>query len=58
MSDPSSYSPPNYHPLFNKKEPSPETNMNLYFISSIWDDDLIERLGDDKWKCIWCDDIF
>ena len=30
-------------------------NMKLSFVSSIWDDDLIESLDYNKWKCIYFD---
>ena len=29
--------------------------MKLNFISSIWDDDCIEIIDDNKWKGNWCD---
>ena len=33
-------------------------NPKLDFISSIWDDDLIQRLDENNWQCLWCDKIF
>ena len=58
MSDPSSNSSLICHTLFNKKEASTETKTKLDFLSSIWDDDRIERLDVNKWNCIWWDNTF
>ena len=30
----------------------------LTSIKSIWDDDQIEKLKDNQWKCLWCDVTF
>ena len=29
--------------------------MVLGSISSIWEDEQIEKLEDNQWKCLWCD---
>ena len=30
-------------------------NDTLNFISSIWEDDCIEKLDNNQWECLWCD---
>ena len=32
--------------------------MKLDLISSIWGDYCIDRLDENKWNCIWCDNTF
>ena len=55
MSDPSRTPSSKYHHPFCKTESSPGKNDILDFISSICDDDHIERLDNNTWKCLWCD---
>ena len=43
----SQYSPA-FHSFFNKEKTSAETSTKLDFISSIWDDDHIQRLDEKK----------
>ena len=58
MADSHGNSPSNYHLLFGCK-PSNSTNIAvLTSIKSIWDDDDIEKLEDNQWKCLWCDFTF
>ena len=58
MSAPLSKSSSNHHPLFNKEKVCSEKEMKLDFISSIWDDDRIQRLDENKCQCFWCSNIF
>ena len=54
MADPSGNSPSKYHLLFSQK---PSHSGNIEFrssISSIWEDDHIEKLENNQWKCLWC----
>ena len=44
-----------YHPLFGRKPLSSKNIAVLTSIKSIWDDEHIEKLEDNKWKCLWCD---
>ena len=54
MADPSGNSPPKYHLLLSQK-PSHSGNIEvLISISFIWEDDLIEKLENNQWKCFWC----
>ena len=54
MADPSGDSPSKYHLLFSRK-PLQSGNIEvLSSISSIWEDDRIEKLGNNHWKCLWC----
>ena len=46
------------HQLFNKEKTNSETENKLDFISSIWDDDQILRLGENNWQCLWCNTSF
>ena len=46
MSSPTSQSSTVFHYFFNKKNISVETATKLDFISSIWDDDHIQRLDE------------
>ena len=41
--------------MFHKTYSYSGINNTLNFISSIWDDDCIVRLDDNKWKCLWRD---
>ena len=55
MADPSGNSPSKYHLLFSRK-PSNSGNISvLSSISFISEDDHIEKLENNQWKCIWCD---
>ena len=54
MADPSGNSPSKYHHLFSRK-PSHAGNIEVISsISSIWEDDHIEKLEKNQWKCLWC----
>ena len=58
MADPYGNSHSKYHLLFGCK-PSRSNNIAvLTSIKSIWDDDHIEKLEDNQWKCLWCDFTF
>ena len=58
MSDPPGNSPSKYNHLFRQK-PSHVGNIKvLSYISSICEDDCIERLENNQWKCLWCNVIF
>ena len=46
MSSPTSQSSPSFHSFFNKENAGAETATKLNFISSIWDDDHIQRLDE------------
>ena len=39
-----------FHSLFNNKK---ACTKKLVFISSIWDDDCINRLDENNWQCLW-----
>ena len=55
MTDPYGNSPSKYHLLFSRK-PSNSGNIAVIIsISSIWEDEHIEKLEDNQWKCLWCD---
>ena len=48
-------SPSKYHLLFSRK-PSNSRNIEvLSSISSLWEDEYIEKLEDNQWKCLCCD---
>ena len=55
MADLSSNSPSKYHLVFSQK-PSKSGNIAvLISISSIWEDEQIEKLKNNQWKCLRCD---
>ena len=55
MVDPSGNSPSRYYLIFIPK-PSKSGNIEvLSSISSIWEDDHIEKPENNQWKCLWCD---
>ena len=55
MTDPYGNSPSKYNLLFSHK-PSKSGNISvLSYISSIWEEEHIEKLEDNQWKCLWCD---
>ena len=58
MADPHGDSPSKYHLLFGRKSSNSKNIALLTSIKSIWDDDHIEKLEDNKWKCLWCDFTF
>ena len=58
MADPHENSPSKYHLHFGRKPSNSKKIAVLTSIKSIWDDDHIEKLEDNKWKCIWCDFTF
>ena len=51
-------SPSKYHHLFSQKPSHIGNTEVLSYISSIWEDDRIERLENNQWKCLWCNVIF
>ena len=58
MYDHSSNSPINYVFFLNKGNSFSERKMKQDFISSVWDDDLIEGIDENKWKYFWYNNIF
>ena len=58
MSSTTSQSSSAFHSFFNKEQTSAETKTWLDFISSIWDDDHIQRLDEKNWQCLWCNQNF
>ena len=55
MADPYGSSPSKYHLLFGRKPSNSDNIAVLTSIKSIWDDDQIEKLEDNQWKCLWYD---
>ena len=55
MEDPHGNSPSKYHLFFGRKPSNSKNIVVLTSIKSIWDDDHIEKLEDNQWKCLWCD---
>ena len=55
MSDPSRESSPYLHHMFQQSYSSPRMNYALNFISSIWEDNRIEKLDNNQCDCLWCD---
>ena len=58
MADPHGNSPSKYHLLFGRKPSNFNNIVVLTSIKSIWDDDHIEKLEDNQWKCLCCDFTF
>ena len=58
MADPYGNSPSKYHLLFGRKPSNSGNIAVLTSISSIWEDDHIEKLEDNQWRCLWCDVTF
>ena len=58
MTDPHGNSPSKYHLLFGHKPSNSKNIAVLTSIKSIWDDDHVEKLEDNQWKCVWCDFTF
>ena len=58
MSYSASQSLSKYNYLFNNENTCAEIETNIDFISSFWDDDLIQRLDENKWQCLWCKTSF
>ena len=52
MLSPTSQYPSLFHSFFNKEKTSAETATKLDFISSIWDDDHLQRLYEKNWQCL------
>ena len=48
---PTSQSSSKFRSLFNEEKARAEIFTKLDFISSIWDDDHIQRLNENNWKC-------
>ena len=58
MEDPHGNSPSKYHLLFGRKSSNSKKIAVLTSIKSIWDDDHIENLEENQWKCLLCDFTF
>ena len=58
MVDPYGNSSSKYHLLFGRKPSNSGNIAVLTSIKSIWEDDHIEKLEDNQWKCLWCDVTF
>ena len=58
MADSYGNSPSRYHLLFGRKPSNSGNIAVLISIKSICEDDHIEKLEYDQWKCLWCDVIF
>ena len=54
MADPYGNSPSKYRLLFSRKPSNSGNIAVLSSISSIWEDEHIEKLEDNQWKCLWC----
>ena len=54
MSDLSGNSLSYYNLLFSLKPSNSGNIAVLSYISSIWEDDHIEKLENNQWKCLWC----
>ena len=54
MVDPSGNSTSKYHLIFSRKPLHSGNSEVLSYISSIWEDDHIENLEKNQWKCLWC----
>ena len=51
MVDPYGKSPSNYHPLFSLKPSNSVNTTVISSISSIWEDEHVDILEDNQWKC-------
>ena len=58
MADPYGNSSSKYHLLFGRKPSNSDNIAVLTSIKWIWEDDQIEKLEDNQWKCLWCDVMF
>ena len=58
MADPSGNSTSKYHQLLVRKPPHAGNIEVLSFISSIREDDHIEKLENNQQKCLWCNAKF
>ena len=58
MADPYGNAPSKYHLLFGRKPSNSDNIAVLTSIKSILEDDQIEKLEDNQWKCLWCDVTF
>ena len=43
-----------FHSLFNNEKACAEKEGKIDFISSIWDDDRIQRIDENNWKWLGC----
>ena len=55
MADPYGNSHSKYNLLFNRKPLNSGNIAVLSSISSIWEDEYLEKLEDNQWKCLWYD---
>ena len=58
MADPHGNSLSKYHLRFGRKPWNSNNIAVLTSIKWIWDDDHIEKLEDNQWKCLWCNFTF
>ena len=58
MSEPPGNSPSKYHHIFSHKSLHVGNTKVLGSISSILEDELTERLKNNRWKGLWCNVIF
>ena len=58
MEEPYSNSPSKYHLLFGRKPSNSDNIAVLTSIKSSWDNNQIEKLEDNQWKCLRCDVTF
>ena len=58
MADPYGNSPSKYHLLFGQKSSNSDNIAVLTSIKLIWEDEKIEKLKYNQWKCLWCDFTF
>ena len=54
MEYPYGNSPSKYQPLFSRKSYHSGNIEVLSSVSSIWEDDHIEKLENNQWICLWC----
>ena len=58
MADPYGNSSSKNHLLFGRKPSNSNNIAVLTSIKLIWDDNHIDKLEDNQWKCLWCDFTF
>ena len=58
MEYPYGNSPSKYPHLFSRKSLHAGSIEVISSISSIWEDDHIEKLENNQWKCLWCNNKF
>ena len=58
MSEPPGKSPSKYHDIFSRKPLHIGNNKISSYITYIWEDEHIEMVGSNKWKCLSHNFIF